>query len=140
MMASHQDVVMSAPTYLAPSVTCLNWEQEEGPTFGPTFPVQVPRPTYPPPSFPGTSSARPTNYKWRRVYVGGMKEVFVEEDAVMVGQWDTGVNGLQWYFHKGVRTDPSAWRPILPWSWPTLVEYFRPGEWVGRDPNQSFLR
>ena len=94
----------------------------EGPALGPVFPRNVPRPQRPPTALPGTNVEKPMHYRWRKLYVGSMSEIFVEEDALVVGEWNTGTNGKQWYYHRGdANTHPAAWHPLPPWSWPSLV-------------------
>ena len=52
---------------------------------------------------PGTDVQGPMPYRWREVYVKGMSQVWVQENALVAGEWDTGTNGAQWYFHGGVQ-------------------------------------
>ena len=126
---------MSAPTHLPPSIRAPNWKTMEGPVLGPVFPRNVPRPQRPPTVLPGTNVERPMHYRWRKVFVESMSEIWVQEDALVAGEWNTGTNGKQWYYHRGdANTDPAAWYPLPPWSWPELVRYFPPGEWHGRHP------
>ena len=103
-----------------------------GPALGPTYPRGVPRPRHPPTVLPGTDVQGPMPYRWRAVYVKGMSQIYLQEDALVAGEWDTDTNGTQWYFHGGdANTDPAGWCPLPPWSWPELAPYFPPGEWHG---------